>query len=116
MLASVAILILGPLGGISAAFMNFSIGMFGVGIGMLYTPVLVDRMQLAAVLWWTAGGVGASLFDVAQAKRAARRPQPENGELPTDMSTMSLVGGGLIAGDSLAALSVGVYGLLQTVL
>ena len=27
--------------------MNFSIGMFGVGIGMLYTPVLVDRMQLA---------------------------------------------------------------------
>jgi hypothetical protein len=32
------------------------------------------------------------------------------------MSTTSLVGGGLIAGDSLAALSVGVYGLLKTVL
>jgi hypothetical protein len=32
------------------------------------------------------------------------------------MSTTSLVGGGLIAGDSLAALSVGVYGLLTTVL
>jgi len=32
------------------------------------------------------------------------------------MSTMSLVGGGLIAGDSLAALCVGVYGLLTTVL
>ena len=119
MLAGVAIFILGPLGGISAAFMNFSIGffiggqvlagilgstvtlpygpegkhganymqtmaasvagmcgmavlvqamvwlglpeppawklvlyfmcigMFGVGVGMLYTPVLVDRMQLA---------------------------------------------------------------------
>jgi len=118
MLAAVAILILGPLGGISAAFMNFSIGffvggqvlagilgsvvtlpygadgrhganyiqtmaasvagmcglgvliqamtwlglpeppawqlvlyfmcigMFGVGIGMFYTPILVDRMQL----------------------------------------------------------------------
>jgi len=118
LLATVAILILGPLGGISAAFMNFSIGffiggqvlagilgsavtlpygpegrhganyiqtlaasvagmcgmgvlmqamvwlglpeppiwqlvlfylcigMFGVGIGMLYTPILVDRMQL----------------------------------------------------------------------
>ena len=28
MLAAVAILILGPLGGISAAFMNFSIGFF----------------------------------------------------------------------------------------
>jgi hypothetical protein len=30
------------------------------------------------------------------------------------MSTTSLVGGGLIAGDSLSALSVGLYGLLQT--
>jgi hypothetical protein len=29
---------------------------------------------------------------------------------------MSLVGGGLIAGDSLAALTIGVYGLLTTVL
>jgi hypothetical protein len=32
------------------------------------------------------------------------------------MSTTSLVGGGLIAGDSLAALSVGVWGLLSAVL
>src|SRR5947209_18682883 len=119
LLSTVAILILGPLGGISAAFMNFSIGffiggqvlagilgstvtlpygpegkhganymqtmaasvaglcgmgvlvqamvwlglpqppiaslilyficigMFGAGLGMLYTPILVDRMQLA---------------------------------------------------------------------
>ena len=118
LLASVAILILGPLGGVSAAFMNFSIGffiggqvlagilgsavtlpygpegkhganymqtmaasvagmcamsslvqamvwmglpqppawqlvlyflcigMFGVGVGMLYTPIVVDRLQL----------------------------------------------------------------------
>jgi hypothetical protein len=37
-------------------------------------------------------------------------------ELPSDMSTTSLVGGGLIAGDSLAALTVGIYGLLHTVL
>jgi hypothetical protein len=38
-----------------------------------------------------------------------------NSEVPADMSTTSLVGGGLIAGDSLAALSVGIYGLLKTV-
>ena len=37
-------------------------------------------------------------------------------ELPADMNTMSLVGGGLIAGDSLAALSVGIYGLVTTLL
>jgi uncharacterized oligopeptide transporter (OPT) family protein len=73
-------------------------------------------VELPTVLWWTAGGVGASLYDVIQAKRAARRPPPADGQLPSDMSTMSLVGGGLIAGDSLAALSVGLYGLLKTVL
>jgi hypothetical protein len=30
------------------------------------------------------------------------------------MSTMSLVGGGLIAGDSLAALGLGLFGLVTT--
>ena len=73
-------------------------------------------VELPTVLWWTAGGVGASVFDLVQAKLASRRPQNANGQLPSDMSTMSLVGGGLIAGDSLAALSVGLYGLLKTVL
>jgi len=73
-------------------------------------------VELPTILWWTAGGVGSSVFDLAQARRAARRHQTPNGELPTDMGTMSLVGGGLIAGDSLAALSVGLYGLLKTVL
>ena len=73
-------------------------------------------VELPTVLWWTAGGVGASVFDLVQAKRASRRPPSADGQLPSDMSTMSLVGGGLIAGDSLAALSVGLYGLLKTVL
>jgi hypothetical protein len=73
-------------------------------------------VELPTILWWTAGGVGASVYDLVQAKLAARRHRDANGQLPPDMSTMSLVGGGLIAGDSLAALSVGVYGLLKTVL
>ncbi len=75
-------------------------------------------VELPTVLWWTAGGVGASLFDALQGWRVARRTRPATttGELPADMSTTSLVGGGLIAGDSLAALSVGIYGLLRTVL
>ncbi len=69
-------------------------------------------VEIVTVLWWTAGGIGGSLFNVWSAKR-----QPADGKdaLPADMSTMSLSGGGLIAGDSLAALSVGVYGLLQAV-
>jgi hypothetical protein len=73
-------------------------------------------VELPTVLWWTAGGLGAAGYDFLQARLAARRPQPADGELPSDMSTMSLVGGGLIAGDSLAALTVGLYGLLRTVL
>ena len=67
-----------------------------------------------------------ALVDSGRGRGVAVRPGPSpagrappagrNGDLPADMSTMSLVGGGLIAGDSLAALSVGVYGLLKTVL
>jgi uncharacterized oligopeptide transporter (OPT) family protein len=73
-------------------------------------------VELPTILWWTAGGVVASLYDWVQARRVARQPQAPDGQLPSDMSTMSLVGGGLIAGDSLAALSVGLYGLARTVL
>jgi uncharacterized oligopeptide transporter (OPT) family protein len=71
-------------------------------------------VELPAIIWWTAGGVGASLYDVLQARRNSRRPKPAAGELPEDMSTTSLVGGGLIAGDALAALSAGIYGLIAS--
>jgi hypothetical protein len=75
---------------------------------------LIDA-ELPTVLWWTLGGVGASLFDFWQMKTKPGG-KPAEGELPADMSTMSLSGGGLIAGDSLAALSVGLYGLIRAVL
>src|SRR5437762_11480778 len=142
MLAGVAILILGPLGGISAAFMNFSIGffvggqvlagilgstvtlpygpegkhganymqtmaasvagmcamavllqamvwlglpeppawqlilyflcigMFGVGVGMLYTPILVDRMQLAYPSGYAVANILRALTDKELLKRS----------------------------------------------
>lgn len=73
-------------------------------------------VELPTILWWAAGGVGGSLFDLLQARRAARRHTSAQADLPADMSTTSLLGGGLIAGDSLAALSVGIWGLLRTVL
>ena len=72
-------------------------------------------VELATTIWWAAGGVLASVYDWIQAQIKLRQAKPAEGELPTDMSTMSLVGGGLIAGDSLAALSVGIYALLKTV-
>lgn len=73
-------------------------------------------VELATTIWWALGGVLASVFDWAQGKLRAGRANPGEGELPADMSTMSLVGGGLIAGDSLAALSVGILALLKTIL
>ena len=70
-------------------------------------------VELPTVLWWAGGGIFGSLFTSWADKR---KSAPDANALPSDMSTMSLVGGGLIAGDSLAALSVGVYGLLRTLL
>lgn len=70
-------------------------------------------VELPTVLWWAGGGIFGSLFTSWSDKR---KSASDANALPSDMSTMSLVGGGLIAGDSLAALSVGVYGLLRTVL
>jgi hypothetical protein len=57
-----------------------------------------------------AGGVVGSLMN-SLPKPKAKPGQPE---LPDDMSTASLLGGGLIAGDALAALGLGIVGLLST--
>jgi hypothetical protein len=71
-------------------------------------------VELPTCLWWAGGGIIGSLAEVALARLGLRRRRAE-AVVPTDMSTTSLVGGGLIAGDSLAALSVGLIGLLQTI-
>lgn len=72
-------------------------------------------VDLATMYWWAGGGVLASVYDWFQGRRRTQMPKPE-GELPADMSTVSLVGGGLIAGDSLAALTVGIIILLHTLM
>ena len=73
-------------------------------------------VELPTVLWWTAGGLMSALYNGIKVRSAAKSARDGVPVLPPDMSTMSLVGGGLIAGDSLAALSVGIYGLLTTIL
>ncbi|MFO0596621.1 MAG: OPT/YSL family transporter [Myxococcaceae bacterium] len=59
-------------------------------------------------LWWGLGGLLTSMLSLR------KRPEPAPGEeaLPEDMSGTSLVGGGLIAGESLFALYLGIAGLL----
>jgi uncharacterized oligopeptide transporter (OPT) family protein len=63
--------------------------------------------------WFGGGSIASSALQTFWARRPRR---PEEAGLPEDMSTMSLVGGGLIAGDSLAALGLGIWGLLSTVM
>jgi hypothetical protein len=67
-------------------------------------------VNLPTSAWFAAGGVLASALNCVP----KRKDKPA--ALPEDMSTASLVGGGLIAGDALAALGLGIAGLLATVL
>jgi uncharacterized oligopeptide transporter (OPT) family protein len=69
-------------------------------------------VNLHTSLWFGGGGILSSFVNTV----AKRKPAPGEKAMPEDMSTTSLVGGGLIAGDSLAALGLGIAGLLGTVL
>ncbi len=70
-------------------------------------------VSLHTSFWLGAGGVVASLVE-ALPKRRNSAPG-DAGQLPSDMSGTSLFGGGLIAGDSLAALGLGLVALAATV-
>lgn len=61
--------------------------------------------------WFGVGGIASSLFNTFVKSKSAK-----DQSLPEDMSTTSLVGGGLIAGDAIAALGIGIFGLLTTLL
>jgi hypothetical protein len=67
-------------------------------------------VELPTALWWGAGGILSSVWN----SRTRRSGPPDRGatdELPADMSTTSLVGGGLIAGESLFYLAMALIGL-----
>jgi hypothetical protein len=80
-------------------------------------------VDFEASFWWGIGGIVASLI-AFMGKKPEPSPKPEApvGEkqvpqdsevLPEDMSGTSLVGGGLIAGESLFALWLGISGLIS---
>jgi hypothetical protein len=82
-----------------------------------YASSFAGFVELETSLWWGAGGVASSLWNELAGRAQAKKPEgaPAGEELPEDMSTTSLIGGGLIAGDSIAALVLGVIGLLALV-
>ncbi len=70
-------------------------------------------VEFTTSLWFGLGGITASVVTFFQKRRqAAREASPNEEALPEDMSDTSLVGGGLIAGESLYALYVGLVGLI----
>lgn len=69
-------------------------------------------VNLAAATWMAVGGVVSSLVE---SRPRLASPASQDAALPEDMSTTSLIGGGLIAGDALAALGFGIAGLLAVV-
>jgi tetrahydromethanopterin S-methyltransferase subunit F len=95
-------------------------GTRGFAIGWLVDAVLLSSpyasstggfLNLEVALWFATGGVASSLLASFAAARKRRGAGAE--ELPADMSTTSLVGGGLIAGESLYALGAGMANLLS---
>jgi uncharacterized oligopeptide transporter (OPT) family protein len=68
-------------------------------------------VELKVAFWYGVGGCITSLVNTWQSSRSSTRAE----ELPEDMSTMSLIGGGLVAGEALFALGAGVYGLAHLV-
>jgi uncharacterized oligopeptide transporter (OPT) family protein len=94
-------------------------------------------VELVVTFWFAAGGVLSSLINTFTGKpakvlaeeggsaegeakeqmgdAAGPRENVKGDELPEDMSTTSLVGGGLIAGEALFALALGIIGLLALV-
>ncbi len=73
-----------------------------------YASSFAGFVDFTTSMWFGGGGALASLWNTIE----KRRPKATHEEgLPDDMSVVSLAGGGLIAGDSIAALILGLLGL-----
>lgn len=79
-----------------------------------YASSFAGFVEFGTAMWFGAGGIFSSAWNTLAKKKDAPAvgADGEHTEVPEDMSTTSLVGGGLIAGDSIAALVLGVLGLM----
>lgn len=98
---------------------GFAVGwvMDAVVLSSPYASSFGGFVPFQASMWFGAGGILGSAWNTL-AKRMAKARESQAGTdeaLPDDMSTTSLVGGGLIAGESLFFLVVGLVGLLSLV-
>jgi uncharacterized oligopeptide transporter (OPT) family protein len=94
-------------------------GRFGFAVGWIVDALILSSpyasstggfLDLGTCAWFAAGSL---LSSALSPRRRAAHPAPEQGDsLPEDMSTPSLLGGGLIAGESLYTLGAGIAALL----
>jgi uncharacterized oligopeptide transporter (OPT) family protein len=93
-------------------------GPTGFAVGWLFDAILLSSpyassfggfVELSTSLWFAVGGVVSSLVATIEARR--RREGVAGAALPEDMSTTSLVGGGLIAGESIFTLVTGIISM-----
>jgi uncharacterized oligopeptide transporter (OPT) family protein len=89
-------------------------GALGFAVGWIVDAILLSSpyasstggfLELSTAVWFAAGSVLASLMSP---RRAPPAPEEKGDALPEDMSTASLIGGGLIAGESLYTLAVAI--------
>src|SRR6267142_1990634 len=106
-----------------------SIGMFGAGVGMLYTPLLVDRMQLTYPSGYAVANILRALTDKDLLKRSIGKlgagmfvgygvgvASLKIAVLEAIGMSASTVGAGMICGARIAipAFVVGIIGVLET--
>jgi len=108
----------------SAAYRAFVAGsLTGYATGFVLDAVVLPSpyayafgffLNLSGSAWFAAGGTFSSAYNTWSEHRGRRHG--EAAALPSDMNPTSLIGGGLIAGDALAALTLGLIGLTHTLL
>jgi hypothetical protein len=81
---------------------------FAVLLPSPYASSFGGFVNLPTSAWFAGGSVFGEVLDWGLRRRGSDR----KGGLPSDMSFVSLLGGGLIAGDAIAALGIGMYGLI----
>jgi uncharacterized oligopeptide transporter (OPT) family protein len=74
-----------------------------------YASSLGGFVEFPTALWYGVGGIFSSIWQWTVARTQAGKESDQ----PQDMDTTSLVGGGLIAGEALAFLTLGIIGLLS---
>jgi uncharacterized oligopeptide transporter (OPT) family protein len=83
----------------------------GILLNSPYASSFGGFVDLDTAVWWGLGGAFTSAYN------SLKKPEPQAADgdpLPEDMSSTSLVGGGLIAGESLFALYLGFSSLIES--